>query len=398
MKQNFFWVGAFVTIVFAVFAQGQSPFPSSADFDVIIKGGTAYDGTGAEPRRADVAIRGDRIAGIGDFKTAKAKTVIDAKGLAVAPGFINMLSWSTESLIQDGRSQSEIRQGVTTEIMGEGESMGPVNDRVRKHMVRSQADIKYDIEWNTLAEYLRYLEKRGISCNVASFIGATTIREYVIGFEDKPPTPEQLDQMRELVRQEMEAGALGIGTSLIYPPAFYAKTEELIELCKVAAKYQGKYISHMRSEGSRLLEALDELIQISREAKIPAEVYHIKASGQKNWGKIDDLLSRIEAAQKEGLKITANMYTYTAAGTGLDACLPPWTEDGGYPELFKRLRDPATREKIKAEVQTPTDSWENLYLDAGGPEHIVVAAFKSEKHWRKWRGRVEKIQSTRPWI
>jgi N-acyl-D-amino-acid deacylase len=379
MKQNFFWVGAFVTIVFAVFAQGQSPFPSSADFDVIIKGGTAYDGTGAEPRQADVAIRGDRIAGIGDFKTAKAKTVIDAKGLAVAPGFINMLSWSTESLIQDGRSQSEIRQGVTTEIMGEGESMGPVNDRVRKHMVRSQADIKYDIKWNTLAEYLQYLEKRGISCNIASFIGATTIREYVIGFEDKPPTPEQLDQMRELVRQEMEAGALGIGTSLIYPPAFYAKTEELIELCKVAAKYQGKYISHMRSEGSRLLEALDELIQISREAKIPAEVYHIKASGQKNWGKIDDLLSRIEAAQKEGLKITANMYTYTAAGTGLDACLPPWTEDGGYLELFKRLRDPATREKIKAEVQTPTDSWENLYLDAGGPEHILVAAFKSEK-------------------
>jgi N-acyl-D-amino-acid deacylase len=379
MKQNFFWVGAFVTIVCAVFAQGQSPSPSPADFDVIIKGGTVYDGTGAEPRQADVAIRGDRIAGIGDFKTANAKTVIDAKGLAVAPGFINMLSWSTESLIQDGRSQSEIRQGVTTEIMGEGESMGPVNDRVREHMVRSQADIKYDIKWNTLAEYLRYLEKRGISCNVASFIGATTIREYVIGFEDKPPTPEQLDQMRELVRQEMEAGALGIGTSLIYPPAFYAKTEELIELCKVAAKYQGKYISHMRSEGSRLLEALDELIQISREAKIPAEVYHIKASGQKNWGKIDDLLSRIEAAQKEGLKITANMYTYTAAGTGLDACLPPWTEDGGYPELFKRLRDPATREKIKAEVQTPTDSWENLYLDAGGPEHIVVAAFKSEK-------------------
>ncbi len=379
MKQNFFWVGAFVPIVFAVFAQGQSPSPSSADFDVIIKGGTVYDGTGAEPRQADVAIRGDRIAGIGDFKTANAKTVIDAKGLAVVPGFINMLSWSTESLIQDGRSQSEIRQGVTTEIMGEGESMGPVNDRVREHMLRSQADIKYDIKWNTLAEYLQYLEKRGISCNIASFIGATTIREYVIGFEDKPPTPEQLDQMRQLVRQEMEAGALGIGTSLIYPPAFYAKTEELIELCKIAAKYQGKYISHMRSEGSRLLEALNELIRISREAGIPAEVYHIKAAGQQNWSKIDDLLSRIETAQKAGIKITANMYTYTAAGTGLDACLPPWTEDGGYPELFKRLRNPATREKIKAEVQTPTDSWENLYLDAGGPEHILVAAFKSEK-------------------
>ena len=214
---------------------------------------------------------------------------------------------------------------------------------------------------------------------MASFIGATTIREYVIGFEDKQPTPEQLDEMRELVRKEMEAGALGIGTSLIYPPAFYAKTEELIELCKVAAKYQGKYISHMRSEGNQLLEALDELIRISREANIPAELYHIKAAGNKNWPKIDDLLSRIEAAQKEGLKITANMYTYTAAGTGLDACLPPWTEDGGYPALFKRLRDPATREKIKAEVQVDSDEWENLYLAAGSPEQILLVGFRSEK-------------------
>src|SRR5213596_699605 len=353
--------------------------PKSAGFDVIIKGGTVYDGTGAQPRHVDLAIRGDRIAGVGDFKTAKAKTIIDATDLAVAPGFINMLSWSNESLIQDGRSQSEIRQGVTTEIMGEGESMGPVNDGVREHMSRQQSDIKYEIKWNTLAEYLRYLEARGVSCNVASFIGATTIRENVIGFEDKAPTPEQLDQMRELVRKEMEAGALGIGTSLIYPPAFYAKTEELIELCKVAAKYQGKYISHMRSEGNQLLEALDELIRISREAKIPAEVYHIKAAGQQNWPKIDDLLSRIEAAQKEGLKITADMYTYTAAGTGLDACLPPWTEDGGYPALFKRLHDPATREKIAAEVQVDSDVWENLYLAAGSPDKILLVGFKSEK-------------------
>src|SRR5438309_4736976 len=355
MNQNFLWLGAFLTIVFTVFAQEPSPSPSSDDFDLIVRGGTLYDGTGAKPLQADVAIRGDRIAGIGDFKSAKAKTVIDAKGLAVAPGFVNMLSWSTESLIQDGRSQSEILQGVTTEIMGEGESMGPVNDRVREHQIREQTDIKYDITWNTLAEYLQYLETHGISCNVASFIGATTIREYVIGFEDRQPTPEQLDEMRELVRKEMEAGALGIGTSLIYPPAFYAKTEELIELCKVAAKYQGKYISHMRSEGNRLLEALDELIRISREAGIPAEVYHIKAAGQPNWGKVDNLLLRIEAAQKEGLKITADMYTYTAGGTGLDACLPPWTEDGGYPALFKRLRDASTREKIKAQAQEPSD-------------------------------------------
>jgi N-acyl-D-amino-acid deacylase len=352
---------------------------ADAPFDIIIKGGTVYDGTGGESHVADVAIRGDRIAGVGDFAKASAKKTIDARGLAVAPGFINMLSWSNESLVQDGRSQSEIRQGVTTEIMGEGESMGPVNDRVRESMLKQQADIKYEIKWNTLAEYLQYLEKRGVSCNVASFIGATTIRANVIGFDDKQPTPEEMEQMRELVRKEMEAGALGIGTSLIYPPAFYAKTEELIEMCKVAAKYQGKYISHMRSEGNQLLEAFDELLRIAREAQIPAEVYHIKAAGQKNWGKIDDLLSRIEAAQKEGLNIRANMYTYTAAGTGLDACFPPWTQDGGYPALFKRLRDPVTREKIKAEVKIDSDKWENLYLAAGSPDKIILVGFKSAK-------------------
>ncbi len=355
------------------------PVFADPPFDFILKNGMVYDGSGGEGRSADVAIRGDRVVGVGDFGNAPAKNVIDARGLAVAPGFINMLSWSTESLIQDGRSQSEIRQGVTTEIMGEGESMGPLTEEMKKRRLEQQGDIKYDIKWNTLAEYLRYLQTRGVSCNVASYVGATTIREYVIGLEDKQPTPEQLDQMRELVRKEMEAGALGIGTSLIYPPAFYAKTQELIELCKVAAKYQGKYISHMRSEGNGLLPALEELIRISREAGVPAEVYHIKASGEKNWAIEDKLLARIEAAQKEGLKVTANMYTYTAAGTGLDACLPPWTEDGGYPALFKRLRDPATREKIAAEVKIDSDAWENLYLAAGSPEKILLVGFKSEK-------------------
>ncbi len=226
---------------------------------------------------------------------------------------------------------------------------------------------------------MRYLETRGVSCNVASFLGATTVREYVIGLEDKQPTPQQLEEMRDLVRREMEAGALGIGTSLIYPPAFYAKAEELIELCKVASKYQGKYISHMRSEGNQLLGALDELIRISREAGIPAEVYHIKAAGEKNWAREDELLARIEAAQKEGLKVRANMYTYTAAGTGLDACLPPWTEDGGYPALFQRLRDPATRAKIAEQVRIDSNEWENLYLAAGSPERILLVGFKSEK-------------------
>src|SRR5438876_6671137 len=347
--------------------------------DVLIKGGTVYDGSGAEGRAADVAIRGDRTVGVGDLPRASAKNTIDAHGLAVAPWFINMLSWSNESLIQDGRSQSEIRQGVTTEIMGEGESMGPLNNRMKERVLREQKDIKFEIKWKTLAEYLRYLETRGVSCNVASFLGATTAREYVIGLEDKQPTPQQLEEMRDLVRREMESGALGIGTSLIYPPAFYAKTEELIELCKVAAKYQGKYISHMRSEGNQLFGALDELIRISREAGIPAEVYHIRAAGEKNWAKEDELLGRIEAAQKEGLKIRANMYTYTAAGTGLDSCLPPWTEDGGYRALFQRLRDPATRSKIAEQVRIDSNEWENLYLAAGSPERILLVGFKSEK-------------------
>lgn len=367
----------FLAVALPFLARGVEPAPEM--FDVLIKGGTLYDGSGEKPRVTDVAIRGDRIVALGDFPAERARAVIDAKGLAVAPGFINMLSWSNESLIEDGRSQSEIREGITTEIMGEGESMGPLNDRMKTRMLEQQRDIKFEIKWNTLAEYLTYMERRGVAPNIASFLGATTIREYVIGLEDEAPTPEQLEEMRQLVRRGMEDGALGIGTSLIYPPAFYAKTEELIELCKVAAKYQGKYISHMRSEGNKLLEAIDELIRISREAKIPAEVYHLKAAGEQNWPKLPAALAKIEEARKAGLKITADMYTYPAAGTGLDACLPPWTENGGYPALFKRLRDPATREKIAAEVRAPTDKWENLYLAAGSPDRILLCGFKSEK-------------------
>ncbi|MEP6777504.1 MAG: D-aminoacylase [Chthoniobacterales bacterium] len=348
-------------------------------FDVVIKGGAVYDGSGAPARHADVAVRGDRIVGVGDFANAESKAVIDAKGLAVAPGFINMLSWSTFSLIEDGRSQSEIRQGVTTEIMGEGESMGPLNDAMKRRIVDQQTDIKYEIKWTTLAEYLHYLQERGITTNIASFVGATTIREFVIGLEDKSPTREQLDQMRDLVRREMEAGALGIGSSLIYPPAFFAKTEELIELCKIAAKYQGKYISHMRSEGNRLVEAVEELLRISHEANIPAEIYHLKAAGQQNWPKMDRVLAMVEDARKKGQKITADMYTYPAAGTGLDACLPPWAEDGGYDALWKRLQDPTTRQKIAAAVRMATNDWENLYLAAGSPDRILLSGFKSEK-------------------
>jgi N-acyl-D-amino-acid deacylase len=351
----------------------------SGDFDVVIKGGTVYDGTGRAARRVDVGIKEDRIVAIGNLRTARARNVVDARGLAVAPGFINMLSWSTESLIVDGRSQGEVRQGVTTQIMGEGWSMGPVNDRLKKQMVAEQDDIKFDIEWTTLADYLRYLEKRGVSQNVASFVGATTIRQYVLGEGDVQPTPAQLQEMRELVRQAMEEGALGVGSSLIYAPAFYARTEELIELCKVAARYKGKYISHLRSEGNEWVEAVEELIRISREAGLPAEIYHIKAAGRQNWDKVDRVLAIVNSARRSGLKITADMYMYTAGSTGLNASLPPWTMDGGYEALFKRLEDPAARQKIAAEVSAPTDKWENLYLAAGSPDRVLLVGFKSEK-------------------
>jgi len=344
----------------------------------VIRGGTVYDGTGAAGRRVDVAIKGDRIAQVGDLTAATAATTVDASGLAVAPGFINMLSWATESLLVDGRSQGDIRQGVTLEIFGEGSSMGPLNDAMKQRITKEMGDIKYEITWTTLSEYLRELERRGVSTNVASFIGATTIREHVIGLEDKKPTPAQLDAMRALVKQEMEAGALGIGSSLIYAPAFYASTDELIELCKVAAQYRGKYISHMRSEGNRLLEAVQELIRISREAAIPAEIYHLKAAGQANWSKMDDVIGMVEKARTEGLNITADMYTYTAGATGLDAAMPPWVLDGGYEEAYKRLKDPATRKKIAEAIVTPSKDWENLFLAAGSPDRALLVEFKSE--------------------
>ena len=358
-----------------IFPQGKRP----NDFDVIIRGGMVYDGSGGAPRKTDVGIKGDKIARVGDLGKASADSVIDAAGMAVAPGFINMLSWSTESLIVDPRSMGELKQGVTTQIFGEGESMGPLNDRMKALFKSEQGDVKYDITWTSLADYLNFLEKKGVSQNVASFLGATTVRRYVIGDEDKAPTPEQLQQMRELVKKEMEAGALGIGSSLIYAPAFYAKTDELIEMCKVAAKYQGKYISHMRSEGNQLIEAVNELIRISREAGIPAEIYHLKAAGKDNWAKMDQVLKMVEDARKEGLKITADMYTYTAGATGLDASLPPWALSGGYSALYKRIQDPSERKKILDEMRTETNKWENLRVAAGSPDRILLVGFKNDK-------------------
>jgi len=279
------------------------------EFDVVIRGGTVYDGTGSEPVRADVGLRGDQVVTVGDLSKAGAKLVVDASGLAVAPGFVNMLSWSTESLLVDGRSQGELRQGVTTQVMGEGSSMGPLSPEMKLRIVSEQGDVKYPIEWTTLAEYLTYLERRGVSQNVASFVGATTIREHVVGLEDKQPTPEQLEEMRRLVRQEMEAGALGVGSSLIYAPAAYAKTDELIALSKVAAEHGGMYISHMRNEGHDLLKAIDELVEISRKSGAPAEIYHFKQAGKVNWDKLDAAVAKVNAARAEGLRITADMYT-----------------------------------------------------------------------------------------
>ncbi|HRB11777.1 MAG TPA: GDSL-type esterase/lipase family protein, partial [Vicinamibacteria bacterium] len=287
-------------------------------------------------------------------------------------------SWSGESLIVDGRSQGDIRQGVTTEIFGEGESMGPWTEGIKKAREEGMGDVKYRIEWSTLSEYLRFLEKRGISTNVASYIGAATLREHVIGLDNRKATPEQMEKMRELVRMEMKAGALGIGSSLIYAPAVYADTNELIELSKVAASYQGKYISHMRSEGDRFLESIDEVIQISRAANIPAEIYHLKAAGESNWNKLEAAIQKVEAARAEGLKITADMYTYTAGATGFDACLPPWAREGGPDEVFKRLEDPPTHTRIAAEMKVRGSDWENICAATGSPERMLLLEFKNE--------------------
>ncbi len=380
-----------LALAFTPFVQAQP-----LTFDILIKNGTVYDGTGSKPRRVDVGIKGDRIVAVGNLKSAKATTVIDAQGLAVAPGFINMLSWAVDDLVVDGRSLGDIKQGVTTEIFGEGDSMGPLNDEMKQRRKAAQGDLKFEIEWTTLADYLKFLEKRGVSCNVASYIGATTIREYVIGLEDKKATTEQMAKMRDLVRKEMEAGALGIGSSLIYAPAFYAPTEELIEMCKVAAAYKGKYISHMRSEGNRLVEAIEELLRIAREARIPAEIYHLKAAGKSNWPKMEQVIAMVEKARREGLKITADMYTYPAGSTGLDAAMPPWVLDGGYEAAFKRLRDPAMRKRIAEEIRTPSDKWENLLQASGSPDRVLLVGFKNEnlnKYTGKTLAEVAKLRN-----
>jgi N-acyl-D-amino-acid deacylase len=347
-------------------------------YDQIIRNGMIYDGRGGLPYKADVGIKGDTIAFIGNLSGAAAKQETDAHGMAVAPGFINMLSWATVSLIADGRSQSDIRQGVTLEVMGEGTSMGPLNPKMKADMGKDQGDIHFKVEWNTLGEYLNYLEKRGISCNVASFIGAGTVRTNVIGEDNRPPTPAELLRMRGLVKQAMQEGAMGVGSSLIYPPDFFAKTDELIAICKEASAYGGSYISHMRSEGNRVNEALAELITIAKEAKVHAEVYHMKAAGKANWPKLDSMIRQIEAARKQGVNVTADMYTYTAGATGLTAAFPPSLQDGGFGKLWQRLHDPAIRKQMAKAMNTSATDWENLYYGAGSPDKVILLAFKQD--------------------
>lgn len=316
------------------------------NFDVLIKNGRIVDGSGNPSYVGDLGINADTIATIGNLKNATGNTEIDASNLVVAPGFINMLSWAVESLIEDGRSMGDIKQGVTLEVFGEGVSMGPLSEKMRRQQQENQGDIKYNVNWTTLNEYLEFLTNKGVSPNAASFVGATTLRVHTVGYEDREPTTQELDSMKILVKHAMEEGALGVGSSLIYAPAFYSSTEELIELCKVAAAYDGMYISHMRSEGSRLLESLDELIQIAHEAGIRAEIYHLKQSGKENWGKLDAVVAKVDSARAKGLNITADMYTYIAGATGLDASMPPWVQEGGYEKWAERLQDPTIRKRF----------------------------------------------------
>lgn len=347
-------------------------------YQLILRNAFILDGSGTPGYTGDIGINGDTIAALGNLKKNQAEKEIDLGGLAIAPGFINMLSWANESLIEDGRSMSDIKQGVTLEVFGEGWSGGPLNEEMKAKLQKEQGDIKYPVEWNSFGGFLEFLEKKGVACNIASFVGATSVRVHEVGYENRAPTPAELENMKALVRQAMEEGAVGLGASLIYAPAFYASTEEIIELCKVISEYDGLYISHLRSEANGLMEAYEEMIRIATEAKVRAEIYHLKAAGQENWGKMDGLIQKIEAARAQGLEITADMYTYTAGATGLDAAMPPWVQEGGDKVWAQRLRDPAVRKKVLQEMVTPTKEWESLYLAAGSPDRVILVGFETD--------------------
>ncbi|MGD9894521.1 MAG: amidohydrolase family protein [Dehalococcoidia bacterium] len=368
-------------------------------FDLILRGGTVYDGSGGAPFTADIGTRGDTIARIGDLNDARAGTVIDVAGAAVAPGFINMLSHSYLTMLHDGRSLSELKQGVTTQVFGEGFSMGPLNDDLRRRLEDQDPALSYAVAWRSLAGYLEYAAKKGISQNVASYIGATTLRTYVAGHDNRPLTRGEMDTVSGLIREEMEAGALGIGSSLIYPPAFFASTDELIAMCTASAPYHGKYISHMRNEGLELLDGIDELVRISREAGVPAEIYHLKASGRDAWPLMNRAIEAVESARAAGHAISADMYTYTAGATGLSNCIPPWFHEGGQEKLFARLAEPAVRAEIRATIETQRHGWENLFQDAAGAENILILQTRNpalRRYQGKTLAQVAAIDGTDP--
>lgn len=352
---------------------GAAPPPT---FDTILRGGTIYDGSGGTPFTGDVAIKGDRIVAIARHVPGRGRREIDAAGLAVAPGFVNMLSWANESLIADGRGESDISQGVTLEVMGEGDSMGPWNDEMKRREAERQSDIKYPIRWTTLGQYLGYMERKGVSPNVASFVGATTVRVHELGEGDVQPDPAQLARMRALVREAMNEGAMGVGSSLIYAPATFAKTPELVALTTEAARCGGMYISHMRNEGPTLIEAIDELVEISRRSGAPAEIYHFKQSGRANWNKFPAAVARVEAARAKGLRITADMYLYTAGATGLDAAIPTWAQAGGLESWIARMKQPEVRARLLAEMRANQSS-EFADLVVHQPDKVLMLAFKN---------------------
>jgi N-acyl-D-amino-acid deacylase len=358
---------------------------NATTYDTIIRNATIYDGNGGLPFKGDIAINADTIAVIGDLSNSKANEEIDAKEMAVAPGFSNMMGHSEESLFQDSRALSDVKQGVTLEVFGEF-SMAPLNTRMKTQLQEGQGDIKYNVSWNTLGEYMNTLEKKGIALNISSFVGTGTIRQYVLGEDNIAPTPQQLDSMKMLVAQAMQEGALGVTNALIYPPDFFAKTDELIALSKEASKYGGTYSSHMRSEGNKFTQAVQEIITISKEANIPVHIYHLKAAGKNNWNKMDSVIKMVEAARASGLKITADMYTYLAGATGLTSSFPPTLQDGGFDKLWKRLHDPAVRKQMIAAMNTNANDWENLYYGAGGAEHVLLLSFKQDS-LKKYTGK-----------
>ena len=382
--------------VVAIWIAGCTPAP--ADYDLIIRNGTIYDGLGGEPFVGDVAISGDRIAAVGDLASAVATKEIDAAGKAVSPGFINMLSWANASLIEDGRGMSDLKQGVTLEVMGEGWSMGPWNDRLKTEALARQGDIKFSIEWTSLGEYMEYLTTKGISPNVASYVGATTVRIHEVGYDKRKATDDELARMQNLVREAMREGALGVGSSLIYAPANFADTDELIALVSAATEFGGAYISHIRSESTWLEDGVQELIDIARVTGAPAEIYHLKASGKSNWHKLERVFEMVEAARAEGLAITADMYTYPASATGLNAAMPLWVQEGGHDAWLARLKDPELRARVVHEMTSPDVDWNNAYLQVG-PENILLLGFKTDRLKPligKWLSEVAEERGTHP--